>query len=152
MKDKELLAFLKSRGRDADYVTSVCSGSTVLAAAGLLDGYKTATHWAYYPVLEAMNIAPARERVVTDRSRISGGGVTAGIDFGLTLLAKLRGDDAAKRTQLLLEYDPQPPFTAGHPRTAERRITQDVVEWIKPLIDEATAIGGDAVRERSFTA
>ena len=87
--------------------------STVLGAAGLLSGYRSATHWAYYPVLESMNIEGGRERVVIDGNRMSGGGVTAGIDFGLTLLARLRGDDVAKKVQLLLEYDPQPPFQLG---------------------------------------
>ena len=98
-----------ARGATAKYVTSVCSGSTVLAAAGLLEGYRSATHWAYFPVLGAQNIKTARERVVVYRNRISGGGVTAGIDFGLTLLAEVRGGEVAKRTRLLMEYDPQPP-------------------------------------------
>ena len=149
MQDEEMLAFLRSHGASAGHVTSVCSGSTVLGAAGLLDGYRSATHWAYYPVLESMNIATGRERVVIDRNRMSGGGVTAGIDFGLTLLAKLRGDDVAKRTQLLLEYDPQPPFTSGHPRSAEPRITEELVTWMKPYTDEAIAIGRASLESRT---
>ena len=140
MKDPELLEFLKSRGATADYVTSVCSGSTVLGAAGLLDGYKSTTHWAYFPVLKVMDIETASERVVTDRNRISGGGVTAGIDFGLSVLAKLRGDDAAKRMQLIMEYDPQPPFQAGHPSISEPRLTDQVTQWIDPLIQDAVTI------------
>ncbi len=140
MKDPELLAFLKSRGATADYVTSVCSGSTILGAAGLLDGYKSTTHWAYFPVLKAMNVETVSERVVTDRNRISGGGVTAGIDFGLSVLAKIRGDDAAKRMQLIMEYDPQPPFQAGHPNSAEPRLTSEVSAWIEPLIQQAVTI------------
>jgi cyclohexyl-isocyanide hydratase len=151
MEDHELLDFLRSRGANASYVTSVCSGSTVLGAAGLLNGYKAATHWAYYPVLESMNIATGRERVVIDRNRMSGGGVTAGIDFGLTLLAELRGDDVAKRMQLMLEYDPHPPFTSGHPRTAEPRITEDLLTWIKPFTDEAIAIGKASLEGRTTT-
>ena len=140
MKDPELLAFLKSRGATADYVTSVCSGSTILGAAGLLDGYKSTTHWAYFPVLKAMNIETVSERVVIDRNRISGGGVTAGIDFGLSVLAKVRGEDAAKRMQLIMEYDPQPPFQSGHPNFAEPRLTSQVTEWINPLIQDAVTI------------
>ena len=140
MKDPELLAFLKSRGATADYVTSVCSGSTILGAAGLLDGYKSTTHWAYFPVLKAMNVETVSERVVTDRNRISGGGVTAGIDFGLSVLAKIRGEDAAKRMQLIMEYDPQPPFKAGHPNSADPRLTSEVSEWINPLIQQAVTI------------
>ena len=146
MKDPELLDFLKSRGATADYVTSVCSGSTVLGAAGLLDGYKSTTHWAYFPVLKAMDIETASERVVTDRNRISGGGVTAGIDFGLSVLAKLRGEDAAKRMQLIMEYDPQPPFQAGHPSISEPRLTEQVTQWIGPLIQEAVTIA-EAVQQ-----
>ena len=140
MQDPELINFLKSRGATADYVTSVCSGSTVLGAAGLLKDYKSTTHWAYFPVLKAMGIETASERVVTDRNRISGGGVTAGIDFGLSVLAKVRGEDVAKRMQLIMEYDPQPPFQAGHPNSTEPRLTEQVTQWINPLIQEAVTI------------
>ncbi len=146
MRDPELLAFLRSRGATADYVTSVCSGATVLGAAGLLKGYKSTTHWAYFPVLQAMNIETASERVVTDRNRISGGGVTAGIDFGLSVLAKVRGEDVAKRMQLVMEYDPQPPFHGGHPNSTEPRLTGQVTEWINPLIQEAVTIAGAVQR------
>ncbi len=152
MQDKETLDFLQSRGATADYVTSVCSGSTVLGAAGLLDGYKAATHWAYYETLEAMAIETGRERVVTDRNRISGGGVTAGIDFGLVLLAKLCGEEAAKRVQLMMEYDPQPPFHSGHPRTAEPRITAELTVWLKPVTDASAAIGGASLKTRTVAA
>lgn len=99
-----------------------------------------------------MNITTGRERVVVDRNRISGGGVTAGIDFGLTLLAKLRGEDVAKRTQLMLEYDPHPPFNSGHPRTAEPRITEDLLAYIKPFTDEAIAICKASLAEQTTTS
>ena len=141
MEDKEVLAFLRSRGAYADYVTSVCSGSTVLGAAGLLAGFKAATHWAYYETLDAMHIETGRERVVIDRNRVSGGGVTAGIDFGLVLLAKICGEDTAKRVQLIMEYDPQPPFQSGHPRIAEPRLVAELTAWLKPITDAAAAIG-----------
>jgi cyclohexyl-isocyanide hydratase len=118
MKDADVLRFLAERGRRARYVTSVCTGSLILGAAGLLDGYSAATHWATYAALDALGVEGVRRRVVVDRNRISGGGVTAGLDFGLTLLAALRGEAAAKLTQLMLEYDPDPPFDAGSPEAA----------------------------------
>ncbi|MCY1063097.1 DJ-1/PfpI family protein [Nannocystis sp. SCPEA4] len=123
MQDKELLAFLADRGARAGHVTSVCTGSLILAAAGLLAGYRAATHWSTYEVLAAFGVEGVRERVVVDRNRVSGGGVTAGIDFGLTLLARLRGEQVAKLTQLVLEYDPAPPFRAGTPEQAGPELT-----------------------------
>lgn len=119
MDDPEVLSFLADRGSRANYITSVCSGSLLLGAAGLLNGYKATSHWAAREGLAALGAIPTDARVVVDRNRISGGGVTAGIDFGLVLLAKLRGDHAAKLTQLALEYDPQPPFHSGTPKTAD---------------------------------
>ncbi|HTR62569.1 MAG TPA: DJ-1/PfpI family protein, partial [Candidatus Binataceae bacterium] len=104
MNDKEVLAFLADRGSRAKYVTSVCSGSLLLGAAGLMKGYQATSHWAARDMLTAFGAEPVNARVVVDRNRISGGGVTAGIDFGLVVLAKLRGDDAAKLTQLAMEY------------------------------------------------
>lgn len=124
MKDEEIIDFLMTAGRRARYITSVCSGSLLLGMAGLLDGYRAATHWALYDVLDALGIDAGRERVVADRTRLTGGGVTAGIDFGLTLLAELRGEHVAKLTQLMMEYDPQPPFDTGHPRTAGLELTE----------------------------
>lgn len=122
MEDAASLRFLADRAPHARYVTSVCSGSLVLAAAGLLDGYRATTHWSAYDVLAAYGIDVSDERVVIDRNRITGGGVTAGIDFGLTLLAQLRGDQVAQMTQLLLEYTPAPPFDAGSPKRASPEI------------------------------
>lgn len=121
MQDAETIAFLNDRGASARYVTSVCSGSLVLAAAGLLDGYRAATHWGLYEALDVYpSVASVRDqRVVKDRNRITGGGVTAGIDFGLTVLAELCGDEVAHLTQLLIEYDPDPPFQFGHPRLVD---------------------------------
>jgi cyclohexyl-isocyanide hydratase len=123
MKDPEIVDFLAEAGWSARYITSVCSGSLLLGMAGLLEGYKAATHWSCYAGLEATGAEPVRERVVIDRNRMTGGGVTAGIDFGLTLLAELRGEQAAKVTQLAMEYDPQPPFNCGSPETAGPEIT-----------------------------
>ena len=123
MKDTTIVDFLTKAGKTARYVTSVCSGSLLLGMAGLLDGYRAATHWAVYDVLEALGVQAGRERVVVDRNRFTGGGVTAGIDFGLTLLAELRGEEVAKVTQLAMEYDPKPPFNTGHPDVAGPALT-----------------------------
>jgi cyclohexyl-isocyanide hydratase len=132
MADEEILAFLRDRGPRSRYVTSVCTGSLILAAAGLMQGYKATTHWATRHILEALGVECVRARVVVDRNRISGGGVTAGIDFGLALLALLRGDDAAKLTQLMLEYDPAPPFNAGTPEAAGPELTRLVLSALEP--------------------
>lgn len=135
MQDAEILAFLRAHGATARYVTSVCSGALILGAAGLLDGYQAATHWSAYEALDALGVEGVHCRVVADRNRRTGGGVTAGIDFGLSLLAELRGETAAKVTQLLLEYDPQPPFNAGSPKTAEPEIVDAVVGMVRGLGD-----------------
>ena len=110
MEDPDMLAFLARVGATARYVTSVCAGSLILAAAGLLDGYRSACHWLSRNELSLMGAIPVDERVVVDRNRISGGGVTAGIDFAFQLAAELRGADAACQLQLMLEYDPKPPY------------------------------------------
>ncbi len=110
MEDGETLAFIARIGATARYVTSVCAGSLILAAAGLLQGYRSACHWLSRDQLALMGAIPVDARVVVDRNRISGGGVTAGIDFGFTLAAELCGEDVASRLQLMLEYDPKPPF------------------------------------------
>src|SRR3978361_2170996 len=99
MEDREILDFVKDCGRRARYITLVCTGSLILGAAGLLDGYKAATHWSFYDGLAAMNIEGVHERVVADGNRLTGGGVTAGLDFGLTLLAKLQSEEIAKISQ-----------------------------------------------------
>ena len=122
MENEATIQFLRDQAESARYVTSVCGGSIILAAAGLLEGRRAATHWATYDILEELGVQGVRERVVTDGNRISGGGVTAGIDFGLNILATLRGEEVAKTTQLMLEYDPKPPFDAGSPERAGEEI------------------------------
>ena len=118
MNDEETLAFLRRQAEGARYITSVCTGSLVLAAAGLLKGYRSACHWSVRDELAAFGATPVAERVVRDRNRLSGGGVTAGIDFGLTLAAELAGEQVAKTIQLMMEYDPKPPFDTGSPEKA----------------------------------
>ena len=123
LNGKGVLPFLADRGARAKYVTSVCSGSIVLGAAGLLRGYKATSHWAAKELLPLFGAEPTDGRVVVDRNRVTGGGVTAGIDFGLVMLAKLRGEETAKLSQLAMEYDPQPPFEAGSPQKAGPALT-----------------------------
>lgn len=118
MDDAEVLAFLVRQAATCRTVTSVCTGSLVLAAAGLLTGYRAACHWASLDQLAAFGAIPVAERVVRDRDRLTGGGVTSGIDFALTLAAELAGPRAAEAIALGIEYDPAPPF-AGSPRTAD---------------------------------
>jgi cyclohexyl-isocyanide hydratase len=130
MNDSEVLAFLADRAPRSRYVTSVCSGSLLLGAAGLLKGYKATSHWAAREGLRMFGAEPVEGRVVVDRNRVTGGGVTAGIDFGLVLLAKLRGDDAARLTQLAMEYDPEPPFDAGSPEAAGPAIIEQAMSMM----------------------
>lgn len=133
MNDPEIIGFLADRGSRAKYVTSVCSGSLVLGAAGLMRGYRATCHWAGRKLLPLFGAEPVDARVVVDRNRISGGGVTAGIDFGLVLLSRLLGEDIAKMSQLAMEYDPEPPFEAGTPKQAGPEITKKVLDWLGPL-------------------
>jgi cyclohexyl-isocyanide hydratase len=130
LSDAEVLTLLADRASKSKYVTSVCTGSLLLGAAGLLKGYKATSHWAMRDALSAFGAEPVDARVVVDRNRITGGGVTAGIDFGPVLLAKLRGDEAAKLTQLAMEYDPEPPFQSGSPKTADSVIVQQVTSFM----------------------
>ena len=118
VNDQDTLDFLRAQAAGAKYVTSVCTGSLVLGAAGLLEGYRAATHWAAMDYLPLFGATPTRTRVCVDRNRITGGGVTAGIDFALTLVSILADRQTAQAIQLRLEYNPAPPFNAGSPDTA----------------------------------
>jgi cyclohexyl-isocyanide hydratase len=128
LTDSQTLDFLKRQGRDARYVTSVCNGSLLLGAAGLLHGYRSACHWAWRKYLPRFGAIPVAERVVRDRNRISGGGVTAGIDFAFVLAAELAGEDTAGTLQLALEYDPRPPFDSGSPEKAGMQRVQKLMD------------------------
>ena len=143
--DTETLAFLRRQGEQARYVTSVCNGSLVLGAAGLLDGYRSACHWIWLPLLTRFGAVPLAERIVRDRNRISGGGVTAGIDFGLALAAELAGEDAARTIQLALEYDPQPPFAAGSPAGAGSELVARYREMVAPRLARVEAVLANTV-------
>ena len=136
MQNKKVISFLQQQAADAQYITSVCTGALVLAAAGLLNGYKATTHWLSLPLLRLFKVQVLEERVVIDRNRITGGGVTAGIDFGLYLVAAIAGEAAAKEIQLMMEYNPAPPFNAGSPKTAGADIVNRVVDARKGIQQE----------------
>ncbi len=130
--DDAAMAWVRAVGAEARWVTSVCTGSLILGAAGLLKDYRAATHWSWRDYLAMFGAEMVPERVVVDRNRVTGGGVTAGIDFALTLMAEVRSAEFAKAVQLSLEYDPAPPFDAGSPEKAgpeliatyQRRVAQ----------------------------
>jgi cyclohexyl-isocyanide hydratase len=144
MVDAEALEFLRKQAATARYVTSVCTGSLILGAAGLLKGYKSACHWAWRDMLKDFGAIAVAERVVRDRNRISGGGVTAGIDFGLTVAAELAGDEVAKSIQLVLEYDPQPPFDSGSPEKAGVERVRRIRERLAPLLESRRKANAEA--------
>jgi cyclohexyl-isocyanide hydratase len=132
INDEEMLAFLRRQAERAKYVTSVCTGSLVLGAAGLLKGFRAATHWTAMEFLGEFGAIPTNSRVCVDRNRITGGGVTAGIDFALTLVSLMVDRRTAESIQLRLEYNPAPPFSAGSPETAPAEIVALFRERIAP--------------------
>lgn len=133
LDDEEVLGFLRRQAANATYVTSVCTGSLVLGAAGLLKGYRATTHWSALEALPLFGAEMSRERVCVDRNRFTGGGVTAGIDFALTLVSKLIDRATAEAVQLRLEYNPAPPFNAGSPDTAPPEVLAAMSERIAPF-------------------
>ena len=133
MKDRSVLEFIRSQAQHAKYVTSVCTGALVLGAAGLLQGYRATTHWTSLDLLPHFGAIVSPDRVVVDRNRITGGGVTAGIDFALAIAAEVVGDDAAKTIQLIIEYNPAPPYNCGHPDTADAKILEALTQKLVPL-------------------
>jgi cyclohexyl-isocyanide hydratase len=132
LNDEEVLGFLRRQAERAKFVTSVCTGSLVLGAAGLLRGYRAATHWASMESLSAFGAIPTKTRVCTDRNRVTGGGVTAGIDFALTLVSLLVDRKTAEAVQLQLEYNPTPPFQSGSPDTAPPEVLATIAERLAP--------------------
>jgi cyclohexyl-isocyanide hydratase len=118
IEDEETLAFVRRAGAGAKYVTSVCTGAFILGAAGLLEGKRATTHWAYHHLLPHVGAIPVKERVVRDGNVFTGGGVTAGVDFAFTLMSEIAGPEMARAVQLGLEYDPRPPFQSGSPELA----------------------------------
>lgn len=132
LEDAETLDFVRAQAKQARYVTSVCTGSLVLGAAGLLKGRKATTHWFAHDFLEKFGAIPVHGRVVRDGNLITAGGVTAGIDFGLVVVAELVGKTEAEAIQLGLEYAPAPPFTAGTPEQAPTAVVAAVKERLAP--------------------
>lgn len=140
MEDAEVLEFVRRQAAGARYVTSVCTGALVLGAAGLLQGRRATTHWGSHDLLAQFGAIPTQGRVVRDGTLFTGGGVTAGIDFALTLAAELAGQDAAEAVQLALEYAPAPPFDAGTPSTAPDAVLEAVRARSAPLRQERERI------------
>lgn len=139
LDDEATLSFIRDQGAGAKWVTSVCTGAFLLAASGLLQGRRATTHWASRPLLRLLGIETLDERVVIDGNVVTGGGVTAGLDFALTLTAHEFGEAQARRIQLALEYDPHPPFDAGSPDAADpvevRQWLADVTELRMPAVE-----------------
>ena len=129
VRDDGLTAFLRRQADHARYVTSVCTGAFLLGAAGLLQGRDATTHWAYTDLLPLVGARHRPGRVVVDGAVITGGGVTAGLDFALTVVAEVAGPQVAQTIQLSLEYTPAPPFTAGDPQTAPPAVRAGVAPW-----------------------
>jgi cyclohexyl-isocyanide hydratase len=136
MEDERYLGYIREQGQIAGLVTSVCTGSLILGAAGLLQGYRATTHWRYVDLLRLLGAVPvADERVVVDRNRITGAGVSAGIDFALRVASLLCGETAARAIQLSLEYDPRPPFSGGSPSTSDPLLVASVSASLDPLYE-----------------
>lgn len=136
MEDEEVLSFIRAQSKQAKLVTSVCTGSLVLGAAGLLQGYKATTHWASLDQLALLGAEPVNERVVRDRNRITGAGVTSGIDFALSVVSEMFGPDIAQNIQLHMEYDPAPPFDCGSPRSASEEQLKKAQQQVAPFIEK----------------
>jgi cyclohexyl-isocyanide hydratase len=145
-EDPEVLDFLRRDAETCRYVTSVCTGSLVLGAAGLLRGYRASCHWASLDQLALLGAEPVAERVVIDRNRITGAGVTSGIDFALTVVAEVRGVEAAKEIQLGIEYDPAPRFAAGSPRVAAPDVVARQRARMRPMLEKRLATTRRAAR------
>ena len=126
LNDDETLEFVRAQAQGAKYLTSVCTGALVLGAAGLLKGRKATTHWMSHDLLAQFGALPVNERVVVDGNILTGGGVTAGIDFALVLASEMFGKDTAERIQLAIEYDPAPPVESGSPKSAAPELVSDL--------------------------
>ena len=150
MHDDDVLDWVRTIGNGAQWVTSVCTGSLILGAAGLLQGYRATSHWAWRDYLSLFGADPVAQRVVFDRNRVTGGGVTAGIDFALALTAAIRDDDYARSVQLGLEYDPSPPFDSGTPEKAGTELVDAVNRRSDRLApDRASKISAAAERMKT---
>lgn len=140
MEHEPTLGFLRAQAAGARYMTSVCTGALLLGAAGLLRGYRATTHWMSLEMLSLFGAEPCEARYVVDRDRITGGGVTAGVDFALAVAAELYGRDVAQRIQLMVEYDPAPPFAGGRPAAARPELLAQVIEQARPAQEQRREI------------
>lgn len=137
MKNEAFIAFIKQKAATAKYMTSVCTGSLLLGQAGLLNGKRATTHWVSLDLLTRFGATPVKDRVVWDGNLITGAGITAGLDFGLAIVAALRGATYAKGLQLQLEYDPQPPYAGGGSPDKAEAFTKDFIEGMfAPLVSD----------------
>jgi cyclohexyl-isocyanide hydratase len=151
INDVEMHDFLRAQAAAAKYITSVCTGSLVLGAAGLLNGYRATTHWTAMEYLGPYGALPTKTRVCVDRNRVTGGGITAGIDFALTLVSVMVGREMAEAIQLRLEYNPAPPFNSGSPDTASPEILARMNQWIEAGRERRSAANQRAAARLSAT-
>jgi cyclohexyl-isocyanide hydratase len=140
LQDRETLDFVAAQGQGAQWVVGICTGPLLLGAAGLLQGYEATCHWASHELLDLVGARRRDERVVVDRNRVTGAGVTSGIDCALRVIALASGDDVAKGIQLFAEYDPQPPFDSGTPHKAPAHIVQAMRARVAGVVEERRAI------------
>ena len=149
LQDEVMVNFIRQQGAQARYVTSVCTGALLLAAAGLLEGYRATTHWLSLDLLRMFGVEMVAQRVVVDRNRITGGGITAGIDFGLVIAAELFGERLAEEIQLMLEYAPAPPFNSGSPETAAPALLRTVHEQRREIQEQRQAVIAQLLAKKS---
>jgi cyclohexyl-isocyanide hydratase len=135
LTDDETLNFLRQQAAGAKWIVGICTGPLVLGAAGLLSGYSATCHWASHGLLSLVGANPVKERVVVDRNRITGAGMTSGLDCALHAIALSTSPEVAKGIQLFAEYDPQPPFDSGAPHKASPALVGSMIEKIKPILD-----------------
>jgi cyclohexyl-isocyanide hydratase len=138
--DEDVLEFLKRQGDEARWIVGICTGSLLLGAAGLMTGYRATCHWASHELLSLVGAVPVDERVVVDRNRITGAGVTSGIDCALRVVALATNEDTARGIQLFAEYDPQPPFDSGTPHKAPDHILRATRERVAPFVEARRAM------------
>lgn len=136
--DESVLDFIRQQAKSVRYLTSVCTGALVLGASGLLKGRKATTHWSAMAYLKDFGAIPVKNRVVVDGNIVTAGGVSAGMDFGLTMIAELLGEKIAKTVQLQMQYDPAPPFDCGTPEKAPTNLVQEIKQ--KKTYDERREI------------
>lgn len=147
IRDQESVDWIRQTGSAADYITSVCTGAFALGAAGFLQGKKATTHWAYTSLLPLFGATHVDERVVRDGHLFTGGGVTAGIDFALTIIRDISGREVADALQLALEYNPQPPVNCGHPSFASETLMTRMNKIYDPAVEGVRAAIEAVLRE-----